>query len=71
MYYPLNVAKSMAREASVELRLTLEEAITTIQGAFKPLRCIAQIWDYEKRIRFRILDTEGGLLLTGLIHARR
>ena len=29
---------------------------TIIESAFRPLRCVAEIWDYDKKLRFRVFD---------------
>jgi hypothetical protein len=31
-----------------------DEIKEIIQQAFKPLRCVAEIWDYGEKIRFRV-----------------
>jgi hypothetical protein len=36
--------------------LSAKEAASIIESAFAPLRCIAEPWDYDYRIRFRVLD---------------
>lgn len=33
---------------------TDQEINEIIQQAFKPLRCVAEIWDYGEKIRFRV-----------------
>ena len=36
--------------------LSAQEAASIIESAFAPLRCVAEPWDYEYRIRFRVFD---------------
>jgi hypothetical protein len=35
-----------------------------IEGAFRPLRCVAEIWDYDKQIRFRVFNDRDEVVLT-------
>ena len=35
---------------------TNEEIRRIVEGAFRPLRCAAEIWDYEKKLKFRVFD---------------
>lgn len=37
--------------------------IETIESAFRPLRCTAQVWDYGERVKFRIYTPEGDPLI--------
>ena len=37
--------------------LTAQEAAAIIESAFAPLRCVAEPWDYDHRIRFRIFNS--------------
>ena len=41
-----------------------EEAVRTLEKSFTPLRCVAEVWDYGERIRFRVFDAEDEPLLT-------
>ncbi|WP_313203068.1 DUF1652 domain-containing protein [Pseudomonas sp.] len=41
-----------------------EEAVKTLEKSFAPLRCVAEVWDYGERIRFRIFDGDDEPLLT-------
>ena len=36
--------------------LTNQEIKSTIESAFRPLRCAAEIWDYEQKLRLRVFD---------------
>lgn len=36
--------------------LTNEEICSLIEVSFPPYRCVAEIWDYGQKLRFRILD---------------
>jgi hypothetical protein len=44
--------------------LTNEEVICKIESAFKPLRCVAEIWDYDQQVRFRVFDNEDRAVVT-------
>jgi hypothetical protein len=33
-----------------------EEIRAIVEQAFRPLRCVAEIWDYEQKLRFRVFD---------------
>jgi hypothetical protein len=37
--------------------LTDEEIIARVENAFSPLRCVAQIWDYSSKLRFKVFDS--------------
>jgi hypothetical protein len=39
-----------------------KQIIETVESAFKPLRCVAEIWDYGQKLRFRITDVKGGVI---------
>src|SRR5438477_2744590 len=43
--------------------LTDEEIVTRIEGAFAPLRCMAEIYDYRARLRFKVFDEHGNGIL--------
>mgnify|MGYP002351185682 CR=1 FL=1 len=36
--------------------LSAQEAASIIESAFSPLRCVAEPWDHDYRIRFRVFD---------------
>ncbi len=39
--------------------LTDEEILkikVRLEGAFKPLRCVAEVWDYKQKLRFKVFD---------------
>jgi len=41
-----------------------DEAITTItQKAFAPQRCVAEIWDYGKKMRFKVFDQQDNAVI--------
>lgn len=44
-------------------RLSIEQALRIIQGAFDPLRCRAQAWGDGKKARFRVFDATDSPLL--------
>ncbi len=35
---------------------TNDEIKAIVETAFKPLRCVAEIWDYDYRFRFKVFD---------------
>ena len=37
--------------------LSNDEIRTIVEQAFRPLRCVAEIWDYEQKLRFRVFDS--------------
>lgn len=44
--------------------LSPEEAAQIIESAFAPLRCVAEPWDYDHRVKFRVFDAHDQPLLT-------
>ena len=44
--------------------LTDQQIVSAIQAAFSPLRCTAEIWDYQQKLRFRVFDTSDKAVLT-------
>ena len=44
--------------------LSAQDAARVIESAFAPLRCVAEPWDYEYRIRFRVFDADNELLIS-------
>lgn len=44
--------------------LTASEAAKAIETAFAPLRCVAEPFDYEYRVRFRVFESSGQPVLT-------
>jgi len=43
--------------------LSLDIAVQSIESAFKPLRCVVEVFDYEHGIRFRVFDKDDNPLL--------
>ena len=41
-----------------------EDIRVAIESAFKPLSCVAEIWDYDTKIRFRVFSPNGEPLVT-------
>jgi hypothetical protein len=37
----------------------IEKIRLRVESAFNPLRCVAEIWDYKAKLRFKIFDTKG------------
>lgn len=44
--------------------LTNEEVLTTIENAFVPLRTVAEVWDYNAKVRFRVFDQSKGAIVS-------
>lgn len=44
--------------------LSLETVVQAVEAAFKPLRCVVEVFDYEHRIRFRVFDKDDNPILT-------
>jgi len=44
--------------------LTNEEIVAYTERAFLPFCCAAQIWDYNKKLRFRVFNSEDRTLAT-------
>ena len=44
--------------------LTVEDASEIIAGAFAPLRCVAEPWDFRHKVRFRVFDSSDESLLS-------
>lgn len=38
--------------------LSNEEICIFLQTEFLPRRCVAEIWDYEQKLRFRVFDDQ-------------
>ena len=34
----------------------IEEIMSKLESAFKPLRCVVEVWDYKQRLRFKVFD---------------
>jgi hypothetical protein len=45
--------------------LTDEEIVTRIERALAPLRCVAEIYDYRARLRFKVFDENGNGVIEG------
>lgn len=35
---------------------------STVEGAFSPLQCVAEIWDYNQKLRFKVFDAKGDVV---------
>jgi hypothetical protein len=33
-----------------------------LEGAFKPLRCVVEVWDYKQKLRFKVFDDNDGII---------
>ena len=58
------VNKAFGNRSSIKITRSAEEICAIIKSAFKPLRCVAEIWDYEMKIRFRVFDPNDEALFT-------
>ena len=38
--------------------LTNTEIKTIVESAFRPLRCIAEVWDYDQKLRFKVFGPD-------------
>ena len=43
---------------------TNEEIRVAVEASFKPLRCVAEIWDYGQKLSFRVFDSKDHTVLT-------
>ncbi|WP_424193209.1 hypothetical protein ACMYR3_16470 [Ampullimonas aquatilis] len=46
----------------MSIPIEIENVVEIINSAFAPLRCVAELWDYGFRIRFRVFDKDEPLL---------
>lgn len=44
--------------------LSNEEIRSRVESAFSPYRCVAEIWNYDKQLRFRVFNSEETPLVT-------
>ncbi len=42
--------------------LSNAEIRTTVEQAFRPLRCVAEIWDYDQKLRFKVFDDDRAVI---------
>jgi hypothetical protein len=40
------------------MSLSIEEIKTKIESSFSPYKCVAEIWDYKRQIKFLITDKD-------------
>lgn len=57
--------------------LSNEEICSRVEAAFSPYRCVAEVWDYDNKLRFRVfnsadvpLATMGEVVLSSVREAR-
>ena len=43
---------------------TNDEIRNIVETAFNPLRCVAEIWDFDQKLRFRVFDPKDEVVLT-------
>lgn len=46
------------------MQLSDDEIKIAVEAAFRPLRCVAEVWDYEQKLRFRVFDSNDRGVLT-------
>jgi hypothetical protein len=34
-----------------------------VKGAFRPLECRTRLWDYDEKLKFKVLDEKGCLII--------
>lgn len=39
--------------------LTDSEIKQIVENAFLPFQCVAEIWDYKKKLKFKVFDSNG------------
>jgi hypothetical protein len=44
--------------------MTDQQILAAVQAAFSPLRCTAEIWDQEQKLRLQVFDAENRTVLT-------
>ncbi|WP_223512614.1 hypothetical protein [Pseudomonas sp. GL-B-19] len=44
--------------------LTAEDAALILESGFSPMRCVAEHYDYQQRVRFQVSDSTGKPILT-------
>lgn len=44
--------------------LSDDEIRMAVEAAFRPLRCVAEVWDYNQKLRFRVFDPSDRGVLT-------
>jgi hypothetical protein len=44
--------------------LTNQQVRSAVEAAFSPLRCVAEIWDNDQKLRLRIFDSNDKIVLT-------
>jgi hypothetical protein len=44
--------------------LKLETVVQSIESAFEPLECVVEVFDFQRRLRFRVFDPSDNPLFT-------
>ncbi len=44
--------------------LEIEEVLSIVNGSFHPLKCVAEVWNHNSKICFRVFDSNNEPLLT-------
>lgn len=39
------------------MALSDNEIRAVVETAFRPLRCVVEVWDYDQKLRFRVFDS--------------
>jgi hypothetical protein len=42
----------------------IEAIRTRIEGGFSPLRCVAEVYDYKQKLRYRVFDENDETVIT-------
>lgn len=38
--------------------LTNDQIVYKVEGSFKPFRCVAEIWDYDSKLKFKVFSKQ-------------
>ncbi len=39
------------------MQFSNDEIKIAVEATFRPLRCVAEVWDYDQKLRFRVFDS--------------
>jgi hypothetical protein len=48
--------KSFTLETTMLTDEKIQDIKARLEGAFKPLRCVVEVWDYKQKLRFKVFD---------------
>lgn len=43
--------------------LTNDQIVSKIESSFMPFRCVAEIWDYDSKLRFKVFDEKDQVIV--------